>query len=86
MKRYPNSSMDCSSRVLLHSTKHFGEANSFGTILREVRVGDWRKRTPMLRARNSPAGAVSKLQLRTDWDLTPANPGPSDEDPGQSPL
>lgn len=40
----------------------------------------------MLRARYSPPGAVSKLQFRTEWDLTPVNPGPSDGDPGQSLL
>lgn len=38
MKSYPNSSMDLSLwDFMLHSLKHFGETNSFGKILKEVK-------------------------------------------------
>lgn len=49
---------------MIHSLKHFGEPNSFGKILKEVRAVGWRDKKWMLRARSSPVGTVSETRVQ----------------------
>lgn len=65
MKSSPNSSVDFSPQdFMIHSLKHFGEPNSFGKILKEVRAVGWRDKKWMLRARSSPVGTVSETRVQ----------------------
>lgn len=42
MKRHPDSSMHLSPQdFMVYSLKHFGETNSFGEIVKEVRAAGW---------------------------------------------
>lgn len=67
MKSYPNSSMDFSLwDFMLHFLKHFGETNSFGKILKEVRAVAWRDKKMESRARSSPARTVHKARVQEE--------------------